>query len=116
MTYNFHAAVSTFLEGRASAKFALDKGWKVGAVLAPNYAYGQDAAKAFVHGLVEGEGQLGGVGVHEVEAARGGGAGEERGRAAAGGDQQDAGARPGLLHHPAVEQRVLAHLRESHRK
>src|SRR5919197_3453812 len=47
-TYNFHAAVSTFLEGRASAKFAVDKGWKSGAVLAPNYAYGQDAAKAFV--------------------------------------------------------------------
>ena len=47
-TYNFHAAVSTFLEGRASAKFAALKGWKVAAVLAPNYAYGQDAAKAFV--------------------------------------------------------------------
>lgn len=47
-TYNFHGAVSTFLEGRASAKFAADKGWKVAAVLAPNYAYGQDAAKAFV--------------------------------------------------------------------
>jgi ABC-type branched-subunit amino acid transport system substrate-binding protein len=47
-TYNFHAAVSTFLEGRASAKFATLKGWKVAAVLAPNYAYGQDAAKAFV--------------------------------------------------------------------
>jgi ABC-type branched-subunit amino acid transport system substrate-binding protein len=46
--YNFHAAVSTFLEGRASAEFAVDKGWKTGAVLAPNYAYGQDAAKAFV--------------------------------------------------------------------
>jgi ABC-type branched-subunit amino acid transport system substrate-binding protein len=47
-TYNFHAAVSTFLEGRASAKFSASKGWKVAAVLAPNYAYGQDAAKAFV--------------------------------------------------------------------
>ena len=47
-TYNFHAAVSTFLEGRASAQFAALKGWKVAAVLAPNYAYGQDAAKAFV--------------------------------------------------------------------
>jgi len=47
-TYNFHAAVSTFLEGRASAKFAALKRWKVAAVLAPNYAYGQDAAKAFV--------------------------------------------------------------------
>jgi len=45
--YNFHAAVSTFLEGRASAKFAADKGWKRAAILAPNYAYGQDAAKAF---------------------------------------------------------------------
>jgi branched-chain amino acid transport system substrate-binding protein len=44
---NFHAAVSTFLEGRASAKFAADKGWKDVAILAPNYAYGQDAAKAF---------------------------------------------------------------------
>jgi ABC-type branched-subunit amino acid transport system substrate-binding protein len=47
-TYNFHAAVSTFLEGRASAEFARLKGWKSAAVLAPNYAYGQDAAKAFV--------------------------------------------------------------------
>ncbi len=47
-TYNFHAAVSTFLEGRASARFGLLKGWKTAAVLAPNYAYGQDAAKAFV--------------------------------------------------------------------
>lgn len=44
---NFHAAVSTFLEGRASAKFAADKGWKNVAILAPNYAYGQDAAQAF---------------------------------------------------------------------
>jgi branched-chain amino acid transport system substrate-binding protein len=44
---NFHAAVSTFLEGRASAQFAADKGWKRAAILAPNYAYGQDAAKAF---------------------------------------------------------------------
>ncbi len=47
-TYNFHAAVSTFLEGRASAEFAIKKGWKTASVLAPNYAYGQDAAKAFV--------------------------------------------------------------------
>ena len=46
--YNFHAAVSTFLEGRAAARFGADKGWKRAAVLAPNYAYGQDAAKAFV--------------------------------------------------------------------
>jgi ABC-type branched-subunit amino acid transport system substrate-binding protein len=44
---NFHAAVSTFLEGRASAQFAADKGWQRMAILAPNYAYGQDAAKAF---------------------------------------------------------------------
>jgi branched-chain amino acid transport system substrate-binding protein len=44
---NFHAAVSTFLEGRASAQFAADKGWKRAAILAPNYAYGQDAANAF---------------------------------------------------------------------
>ncbi|MEZ5099904.1 MAG: ABC transporter substrate-binding protein [Thermoleophilia bacterium] len=42
-----HAAVSTFLEGRASAKFAADQGWKKVAIIAPNYAYGQDAAKAF---------------------------------------------------------------------
>jgi branched-chain amino acid transport system substrate-binding protein len=44
---NFHGAVSTFLEGRASAVFAKEKGWKKVAILAPNYAYGQDAAKAF---------------------------------------------------------------------
>jgi branched-chain amino acid transport system substrate-binding protein len=44
---NFHAAVSTFLEGRASAQFAADKGWQRVAILAPNYAYGQDAANAF---------------------------------------------------------------------
>lgn len=44
---NFHAAVSTFLEGRASAQFGASKGWKSAAILAPNYAYGQDAAKAF---------------------------------------------------------------------
>src|SRR5262249_25677744 len=37
--YNFHAAVSTFLEGRASADFATKKGWKTSAILAPNYAY-----------------------------------------------------------------------------
>lgn len=46
--YNFHAAVSTFLEGRAAARFAAEKGWNRAAVLAPNYAYGQDAAKAFM--------------------------------------------------------------------
>jgi ABC-type branched-subunit amino acid transport system substrate-binding protein len=46
--YNFHAAVSTFLEGRASAKFSISKGWRVAAILAPNYAYGQDAARGFV--------------------------------------------------------------------
>lgn len=44
---NFHAAVSTFLEGRASAQFAADNGWTRAAILAPNYAYGQDAANAF---------------------------------------------------------------------
>jgi ABC-type branched-subunit amino acid transport system substrate-binding protein len=44
---NFHASVSTFLEGRASARFAADKGWKRVGVLAPNFAYGQDVAKSF---------------------------------------------------------------------
>lgn len=57
-TYNFHAAVSTFLEGRASAKFARLKGWKSAAVLAPNYAYGQDAAKAFVQYFERGGGKV----------------------------------------------------------
>ena len=43
----FHASVSTFLEGRASAVFAAKQGWKKVGIVAPNYAYGQDAAKAF---------------------------------------------------------------------
>jgi branched-chain amino acid transport system substrate-binding protein len=44
---NFHAAVSTFLEGRAIAKFGADKGWERVSILAPNYAYGLDIAAAF---------------------------------------------------------------------
>jgi ABC-type branched-subunit amino acid transport system substrate-binding protein len=56
--YNFHAAVSTFLEGRASAKFAALKGWKTAGILAPNYAYGQDAAKAFKEYLRRGGGKV----------------------------------------------------------
>lgn len=45
--FNFHAAVSTFLEGRASAVYAAGKGWKRIGILTPNFAYGQDVAKAF---------------------------------------------------------------------
>ena len=46
---NFHASVSTFLEGRASAVAAKKFGWKRAAVMVPNYAYGQDVTKAFVN-------------------------------------------------------------------
>jgi branched-chain amino acid transport system substrate-binding protein len=45
--YVAHASVSTFLEGRASAKFAADNGWKAPALMVPNYAYGQDVGKGF---------------------------------------------------------------------
>lgn len=44
---NFQPFVTTFQEGRASAKLVADKGWKRVAILTPNYAYGQDVAKAF---------------------------------------------------------------------
>ena len=44
---NFHASVSTFLEGRASAVAAKKFGWKKVSLMVPNYAYGQDAGKAF---------------------------------------------------------------------
>lgn len=44
---NFHASVSTFLEGRGSAVAARKLGWKSAASFVPNYAYGQDAASAF---------------------------------------------------------------------
>jgi ABC-type branched-subunit amino acid transport system substrate-binding protein len=44
---NFHASVSTFLEGRGSAVAAKKLGWKKAALFVPNYAYGQDSAKAF---------------------------------------------------------------------
>lgn len=45
--YNFHGSVSTFLEGRGSAVAAKQLGWKSAALMVPNYAYGQDAGKAF---------------------------------------------------------------------
>ena len=45
--YNFHGSVSTFLEGRGSAVAAKKLGWKSAALMVPNYAYGQDAGKAF---------------------------------------------------------------------
>ena len=45
--YVAHASVSTFLEGRASAKFAADEGWTRPALMVPNYAYGQDVGNAF---------------------------------------------------------------------
>ena len=44
---NFHGSVSTFLEGRGSAVAAKKLGWKSAALMVPNYAYGQDAGKAF---------------------------------------------------------------------
>lgn len=44
---NFHGSVSTFLEGRGSAVAAKKLGWKTAALMVPNYAYGQDAGKAF---------------------------------------------------------------------
>ena len=44
---NFHASVSTFLEGRAAAVAAKKWGWKTASIMVPNYAYGQDAGKAF---------------------------------------------------------------------
>src|SRR5262249_15010648 len=44
---NFHASVSTFLEGRASAVAAKRFGWKKVSLMVPNYAYGQDAGKEF---------------------------------------------------------------------
>jgi branched-chain amino acid transport system substrate-binding protein len=45
--YVAHASVSTFLEGRASAVFAADQGWKRPALMVPNYAYGQDVGNGF---------------------------------------------------------------------
>jgi ABC-type branched-subunit amino acid transport system substrate-binding protein len=44
---NFHASVSTFLEGRASAVAAKKFGWKKVSLMVPNYAYGQDLGNAF---------------------------------------------------------------------
>ena len=46
--YNFHAAVSTFLEGRGTAVYAKSKGWKNVSVITPNYSYGTDYANAFM--------------------------------------------------------------------
>jgi branched-chain amino acid transport system substrate-binding protein len=46
--YNFHGAVSTFLEGRGVAVFAKKEGWKRVSTITPNFAYGQDIVKAFV--------------------------------------------------------------------
>jgi ABC-type branched-subunit amino acid transport system substrate-binding protein len=45
--YIMHPAVSTFLEGRASAQWAYDNGYRKVALMVPNYAYGQDVGKAF---------------------------------------------------------------------
>jgi len=45
--YIMHPAVSTFLEGRAMAQWAIDQGYKNAAVMVPNYAYGQDVGKSF---------------------------------------------------------------------
>jgi len=46
--YNFHGAVSTFLEGRGVAVFAKKEGWKRVSTITPNFSYGQDIARAFV--------------------------------------------------------------------
>jgi ABC-type branched-subunit amino acid transport system substrate-binding protein len=40
-------SVSTFLEGRTAAFFAVQQGWKAPATMVPNYAYGQDVDRAF---------------------------------------------------------------------
>jgi branched-chain amino acid transport system substrate-binding protein len=45
--YVSHSSVSTFLEGRTSAKFAAEMGWKRPALMVPNYAYGQDVGVGF---------------------------------------------------------------------
>lgn len=45
--FNFHSSVSTFLEGRAAARFVAEQGWERVATMVPNYAYGQDALAAF---------------------------------------------------------------------
>ncbi|MCY4086382.1 MAG: ABC transporter substrate-binding protein [Actinomycetia bacterium] len=46
--YLFQAGITTLHEARASAQFAIDKGWRTAAIITPNYAYGQDVASAFV--------------------------------------------------------------------
>lgn len=45
--YVAHSSVSTLLEGRTTAKFAAEQGWKRVALMVPNYAYGQDVGKGF---------------------------------------------------------------------
>ena len=46
--YLMHPMVSTFLEGRAMAQWAIDNGYQRAAVMVPNYAYGQDVGSSFV--------------------------------------------------------------------
>jgi ABC-type branched-subunit amino acid transport system substrate-binding protein len=46
--YIMHPAVSTFLEGRSMAQWAIDNGFTRAAVMVPNYAYGQDVGISFV--------------------------------------------------------------------
>jgi branched-chain amino acid transport system substrate-binding protein len=46
--FNFHGAVSTFLEGRGVAVWAKKEGWKRVSTITPNFAYGQDIVKSFV--------------------------------------------------------------------
>ena len=46
--YLFQAGITTLHEARASAQFAIDKGWMTAAIITPNYAYGQDVASTFV--------------------------------------------------------------------
>ena len=46
--YLMHPMVSTFLEGRAMAQWAIDNGFQQAAVMVPNYAYGQDVGSSFV--------------------------------------------------------------------
>ena len=56
--YNFHGSVSTFLEGCGSAVAAKKLGWKTAALMVPNYAYGQDAGKAFAQQFTKDGGKI----------------------------------------------------------
>jgi ABC-type branched-subunit amino acid transport system substrate-binding protein len=46
--YLMQGMISTFLEGRSMANWAIDNGFQRAAVMVPNYAYGQDVGSSFV--------------------------------------------------------------------